>query len=566
MKSTDSERRSIEVHRNVPATMRDGTVLRADVYRPREAGPFPVLLDRTPYGKGTPRYVDCCSALAAAGYIAVMQDVRGRYDSDGEFTFLFAGADETGEGPDGFDTVEWAASLDGSDGRVGIYGNSYDGFTSLMVTVASPPSLAGVLVSGMSARFLDMNFGIFDTGRRLQWLYALSGDTRRRAGEPGPHNTDEALEKWAAHERGKWIWYLPLEDLPDRIFSSLAPPLRQHLREQTRELWDFFPHHPNFRVPVCVTTGWYDRLNAATDHFTRLSADGPPDLRHRHRLVIGPWGHDTASLVRRQGVLDFGPEADTTYADLVQRWYDHLFKGIDNGLTNEPPVRLFVMGPNTWRLENEWPLARTRYTDYFLRSGGGLATTPPGGGEPPDDYTYDPRDPLMSVMDANSHLAPCELGVLDDRPDRLVYETPPLERPLEVTGPVEARLWIASDAPDTDFCVKLAHVDRTGRAVNLCHGIARCRYRDGFDREVFLEPGVPVEIAVRLLPTCRVFAPGERIRIDIASSDFPNFDRNHNTGRDFWSDGELREARQTVFHDVNRPSRIILPVIPGEGP
>ena len=561
---------STVVEESVPVSMRDGIVLRADVYRPSGKGAYPVLLCRTPYNKAHERYLHDGHALAAQGYIVVVQDTRGRFASAGEFIWMFANSAETQEGPDGYDTVEWAAALPGSDGRVGTFGNSYDGYTSWMAAGARPPSLKALYASGMSPGSLDMTFGIFDMGRRLQWAYARTGEARRRAGQPGPQTPEEAEIQWERVERQKWIWFLPLDDLPERAFSTLTQQLKRHFRQQTINAWDFSPLHSTLDIPTCQNTGWYDRLNGTIGNFTGLAAHSPAATREQHRLVVGPWGHSVTKLVAQQGVMDYGAAANTTYATLVQRWYDHQFKGIDNGLADEPPVNLFVMGPNHWRQEAEWPLARTRFTPYYLHSAGG-ANTPAGNGllspetpasEPPDRYAYDPRDPVMSLMGLESHLAPCDQSPLDDREDVLVYQTPALSEPMEITGPVVARLWVSSDCPDTDFTAKLVLVQANGLAVNLCHGIARASQRNGFDQKVPLVPGEPVEIVVPLLPTSVVIDRGQRLRLDISSSDFPNFDRNHNTGQDFWSDPELRVARQKVFHDSTMASHVLLPIIP----
>ena len=365
-------------------------------------------------------------------------------------------------------------------------------------------------------------------------------------------------------------WYLPFGDIPDHIFSTLTPALKQYLKEQNKEFWGFDKNYHRVNVPTCQVTGWYDRLIGTVDNFSGMERGGPDSLRGHHRLIIGPWGHDSSNYTQHQGPLDFGPDANITYPDVISRWYDYQFKGIDNGIESEPPIKLFVMGENRWRFENEWPLARTRYTEFFLHSGGnantvsgdGTISASPPQKERPDEYDYDPRDPVMSLMGISAQAAPRDQRPLDGRMDVLVYQTVQLQENIEVTGPVTLKLWAASSALDTDFCVKLIDVHPSGLAVNLSYGITRARYRDGYDNPSLLEPGKPYEYTIQINPTSILFTRGHRIRIDVSSSDFPNFDRNHNTGADYWSDAELRSAHQTVFHDSKYPSRLLLPVIP----
>jgi len=571
MAADRDDREQVAVDENVAMEARDGTVLRADVYRPSGGGRHPVLLCRTPYHKRLSRYVGDASALASRGYTAVVQDIRGRYASDGEFFWTFGNNDRTFDADDGHLAVEWAASLPTSDGQVGTWGHSYPSWCIWRMAPTRPPHLKALFASGMSSRLLDLNFGVFETGRRLQWTYMMAADARRRAGLPhGPYNPDQANDDWINVQRGKWTWHLPLDSIPDYVFSSLTEQLKTYYREQNLELWAFDRVHEDVDVPVCLNTGWWDRLIGTIDQYNGMVENGPASLRDQHRLVIGPWGHDATQLSRRIGPIDYGPDADATYEGLIARWYDYRFKGIDTGIGTEPPIRLFVLNENKWRFENEWPLARTQFTEFFLHSGGsantvrgdGSLTIQSPGSERPDEYDYDPRDPVMSLMRGDSQAAPVDQRPLDGRHDVLVYQTPPLERDVEVTGPVALKLWASSSAPDTDFTAKLIDVHPDGVAVNLCYGIMRARYRDGYGNPSLIEPGRPYEYSVKMMPAGVLFRRGHRIRLDVASSDFPNFDRNHNTGADFWSDAELSVAHQTVLHDREYPSRLILPVIP----
>ena len=561
---------SVKVETDQPATMRDGTVLRADVYRPRRSGTYPTIVSRTPYDKGNDDAGGVAEELASRGYIVVAQDIRGRYASDGEFHWFFKDNSKTYDGPDGYDTIEWAATLQDSSGQVGTWGFSYPAWCIWRMAETRPPHLMAIHAGGMAMRETDMTFGVFDVGRRLQWTYGMAVEARRRAeDESGPRNREEADEYWYEVERGKWLWYLPLGDMPDHVLGPLDSMFKDYLRETNIDHWQFARVHSKVNVPTSTMTGWYDRLVGTINNFTGMVENGPEKLRDRHRIVVGPWGHSTDGE-RRLGPLDFGAEAETTYADELSRWYDYQFKGVENGLGDQPQVKLFLMGDNRWRYENEWPLARTRYTDFYLHSGGaantvggdGSLSTAAPAGEMSDEYDYNPRDPVMSLMEVNSQSGARDQTPLAHRRDVLVYQTPPLENELEVIGPVVLKLWAASSAPDTDFRAKLIDVHPDGLAVNLCYGIIRARYREGFDSPNLIEPGRPYEYNVPLNPTGIVFKKGHRMRVDVSSSDFPNFDRNHNTGADFWSDAELRVAHQTVYHDGEHPSRLVLPVIP----
>ncbi|WP_214324643.1 CocE/NonD family hydrolase [Nonomuraea sediminis] len=548
----------MDVIRDVAAPMRDGTMLRADVHRPPGPGPFPVLLRRTPYGKQA--FAGLASELAARGYLVVVQDIRGRHASDGAWVWAFAETAQRVEAEDGFDTVEWAARLPDADGRVGAFGHSYDAWASWRLAAERPPSLRGILTAGITARLLDVTHGIFDLGRRLEWCYLEAAEARRRAGgRGGPTSYAEAERDWAEVERGKWLWFTPLDDIPSHVFSLVTPQLKRFLREVDRELWALDEIHPLVEVPVCVVTGWWDRFVHGVDHFTGMRRNGPAATRDAHRLIVGPWSHDPDGYGEPFPALDPGPAGKLSFAQIVDDFFAPLLRGRprDDG----PPVRVFELGGNRWRAEPDWPPRGASPTPLYLR-GGGRANTAFGDGrlsrdlpgdEPSDRYTYDPRDPVMSLMGADSQLAPTDQAPNDGRADKLVYRTEPLEAGLRVAGPVSAVLWAASSAPQTDWVARLIREDAAGRAVNLAEGVLRAA----------MEPGVPRELHIRLTPACVAFLPGERIRLDVTSSDFPNHDRNHNTGADFWSDRELRPARQEIFHAAARPSRLVLPIRPG---
>jgi len=556
----------------VPAPMRDGVALRADVYRPAHGGPYPVLLTRTPYnksapdGKPTPQYV----AMAQAGYIVVVQDIRGRYASDGDFHSLF-GPDYP-DIEDGYDTVEWCARLPGANGKVGAFGNSYGGFTAWCAALSQAPSLGGVFAEGITVRLDDFE-PIFRPGRRLAWmLTGIAPDLRRKRGLPGPYTVAEAQELWA-RERWKWLWYLPRKDVPEELLADLAPNYHYLLQHPGVDTFRWLDRLSGIRVPIFHRTGWYDRFVRAIDGYVEVAKHvRSPEVRATQRLLVGPWGH-TNNLSTYEGEVDFGPEGLLDRTVLILRWFDWCLKGITNGIEQEGPVRIFVMGANRWRDEQEWPPARTRYVEYYLQSGGqantsagdGKLSMEPPDAQPPDQFVYDPRDPVPSCHLLNDQDGCVDQRRLDHRRDILVYQTPPLTEAIEVTGEVTVQLFAASTAVDTDFTAKLVDVHPNGFAQNLSYGIVRARFRKGYAAPQLLIPGLVYEFTIRLNPTSNVFLPGHRIRLDISSSDFPNFERNLNTGGDSYTDTSMVVARQTVFHDARHPSRIILPVIPDGG-
>ena len=563
--------RQFEVQENVATPMRDGTILRSDVYLPRGTGPFPTLVSRTPYNKLRSGTLPVYERLAEAGYAVVAHDIRGRWASDGMFHPLFNADWKDGE--DGYDTIEWAAAQPWSNSRVGTFGYSYVSWTQWALAPTKPPHLVTMFTGGFAARTTDfMLGGVFRPARQLQWtLGSMAPDTQRFLEEPHGPTTVEEYEYLETHVyREKWLWYLPYKDLPLEAIGGLRERFHNWLAHINEDVWHFDDNYEKIDLPIHHRTGWYDRLSLTVDLFRGMRERGATKkARDSQRLVIGPWTH-TGELTRKTGDVDFGPEAEVDYFSLIIPWFDYWLKGEENGIKDTAPVRLFVMGANKWRDEEEWPLSRARATNFYLHSGG-KANTPRGDGSltlqtPPDEtadnYTYDPRDPVMSLFAYSGQDEPHDHRVLDHRRDVLVYQTEPLETPVEVTGVPVLSLYAASSAPDTDFIVRLIDVHPDGFAQNLCYGIVRARFRDGLDRPNLMTPGEVYEFTIKLLPTCNLFKAGHRIRVDISSSDFPNFDRNHNTGKEDWADPELRTAKQTVFHNTSRPSCITLPLIP----
>ena len=558
---------------NLPATMRDGTVLRADVHRPDAPGRFPTLLCRTPYDKASERRVEVGRKFAERGFVVVSQDVRGRYASEGELKPGFYSADHC-DAEDGYDTVEWAAALPWSDGQVGAFGSSYSGWTQWELAHTAPPHLAAMMPQGIAANLLDREMsGVLRLGRVLWWtVNTMAPDVRRRAGERwGPRETEEAERLWEERDRSKWLWHLPLMDIPDHVLSGMATHWRGWLSDHATDHFGFLEKHRHVEVPALITTGWYDQQIGAIKHLTGMVENGKTELaRDNTRLIVGPWTHTETDWAAEVGQMDFGPEAVRDYEETVDLWFSRWLKGERNEVDDWPRVQLFVMGANRWRTSDRWPLPETLYTDFYLHCSGsantaggdGTLSSESPGDEPVDTYVYDPRDPVMTLHTPSGQNEPQDQRPLDGRNDILTYSTPPLDEPLEVTGPITVRLWASSSAPDTDFVVKLQDVWPNGFTQELCYGIVRARYRDSFEDPSLIEPGRPYEYTIQVNPTSNLFQSGHRVRVDIASSDFPNFDRNHNTGGNDYAEASLVAARQTVYHDSARPSRITLPVIP----
>ena len=573
----------ITVEHNVVTPMRDGTLLRADLYLPEKVipigamgasnggGGLPTLVCRTPYDKSRERDAERYRGLASNGYAVVVQDKRGRWESDGLYRPMYGAQFDDAE--DGYDTIEWAAAQSWSNGKVGTFGYSYPSWTQWMLAPLMPPHLVTMFTGGMGPKTTDWEMGgVFRPGRALQWLLGLiAPDTQKWLDEAqGPTTIADYDAITRIANREKWLWFLPWSELPLEAVGGLREGFHDWLRNHHKDRFGFVGNFSKIDLPVHHRTGWYDRLIATTDMYDHMINEAPSGhARSNQRLFVGPYTHAN-EMTRMTGDMDFGPDAEIDWVELATSWFDYWLKGQQNGVMDGAPVNIFVMGANMWRREETWPPARAVHTDLFLHSRGG-ANTPSGdgelslegpGSENPDSYVYDPRDPVMSLYLANGQDGPFDQRMNAHRRDILVYQTEPLKQAIEVTGDPVLRLHVASDAVDTDFTVKLIDVHPDGTGINLCYGFQRARFRNGLDEPtVMMTPGDVYEFEIKLLPTSNLFKIGHRIRIDISSSDYPNHDRNHNSGADDWQDAELRVARQTVFHDATRPSRITLPVI-----
>jgi putative CocE/NonD family hydrolase len=552
---------NVKTERNVPVRMRDGVILRADVHRPDRGGPYPVLVRRTPYGKDGEydRYVK-------AGYIVVSQDVRGRYESEGRYESSYRF--ETHDAEDGYDTVEWAARLPNSTGRVGTFGASLPAFLQWRLAPLRPPSLVAMSACSIPAQQPQGEYpGTIRPGFRLEWLAMMAADMRRRENLPGIHTLSEHRRLWKEQEQ-KWLNWLPWLDLPEDFFGYETESLKSWLRNPQVDPWKLDEGCRDVAVPNLDIVGWYDHANGDMLLFrTMVKEARTATARAGSRIIIGPWPHSDTS--GRFGSIDFGPDAALDRAAVQIRWFDYWLKGQANGVDRDPPVKIFVMGDNRWRGETEWPLRRAKEKVLYIGSEG-HANSPGGDGRlveeraqsgGADAYVYDPRNPVPTPYGTGRPM-PADQRLLATRRDILVYQTEPLAERIEVTGNPVVELHAASSAPDTDWFVRLIDVAPDGLARDVSSGIVRARYRDGLNKPRWITPGEVTVYTIRMRPTSNAFLPGHRIRLDITSSDFPSYDRNHNTATNQNADSTLVTASQTIYHGGDHATRIIVPWVP----
>jgi len=601
------------IERDLFVPTRDGVRLATDVYRPTSGRPFPVLLERTPYNKSAPSRSERTAVAAAPrsraelahyfvqhGYAVVYQDCRGRYRSEGRFTKYLS------EAGDGYDTLAWLIRQPWCNGRIGTFGLSYAAHAQAALGCLDPPGLAAQFLDcgGFSNAYRSgiRHGGAFDL-KQATWAY---NNALADAKDPAVR---AALE---AEDIEAWFTRMPWRKGQSPV--SAAPDYEDYLLEQwSHGIFDDFWKRPGIfaegyyeryaDVPIVHLSGWYDPYaRTATENYVGLSGE----KRAPMRLILGPWTHGDRSLTYA-GNVDFGSAApiDGNLADdffaLRLAWFDRWLKNDSPGVRADPAVRVFVMGGGSgrcnpagrldhggrWRYTTDWPLPETRWTQFYLGPDRSLSRTLPPRGARPFEYAFDPRHPVPTIGGALSsgepvmragayhqRTAPNVFGAsepyrpLAERPDVLVFATQPLDRDLEVTGPVTVRLWIASDCPDTDFTAKLIDVYPPnedypeGFAMNLTEGILRARYRDSWERPTPMVPGETYAITIELFPTSNLFTSGHRLRLDISSSNFPHLDVNPNAGE---PEGEMerpRIARNRLFAEAAHPSHMILPVIP----
>jgi uncharacterized protein len=544
---------AIKIDFNQRVVMRDGVELSADVYRPDAPGKFPVILSRTPYTK-TSAY-EIVKNFVPHGYVWVAMDVRGRGDSDGNFVPYRHDA------IDGYDAIEWCARQPWSTGKVATIGGSYNGATQWLTAVTQPPHLTAMIVMVTpSDPFVEFPTGL-PLPLDISWVHLTSG---------------HLLQNMQAVDWAKLMWHLPLYTMDeatgrpskawkDDIDHPQLGPYWEPLRYQNK--------YERVKVPILHISGWYDDEQVGTPlNFIGMTAKSQPAaVRAAQKLLIGPWPHAVNS-VSKLGEVDFGPTAKIDIQGLWLRWFDYWLKGIDNGIMKEPPVRIFEMGADKWVNENEWPMARTRYTKYFLHSGGranslfgdGKLSPLPAGEEKSDSYSYDPASPAPFITDPTFE----QLGGPDDyrpverRDDVLVYTSEPMRQDTLICGPVRARILASSSAKDTDFMAKFLDVWPSGFAERLSDGMVRARFRNGMDRPELIEPGKVYAYNIDLWNTCEMFLKDHRLRVEISSSAFPKYDRNLNTGDALGKTARMQVAEQHVYHDQQHASYILLPVVP----
>jgi putative CocE/NonD family hydrolase len=564
---------------DVEVPMRDGAILRADMTKPDGPGPFPTLIERTPYGKGggSENSVRAPEFFARRGYAVLIQDVRGRFTSDGDF-YPFRD-DGAGVLRDGYDTVEWAATQDWCDGNVGMIGGSYSGATQYRAAMSRPPHLRAQFVRESSADYYRewvYRDGAHEHGFSLYWARVVTNQNLARLVPAQDLEQQQSMFKTIGDDIDDWYERLPLapcpflEGLADWHNDFLAHP------QDGPYWWELAVdrYHDQIETPIYHLGGWFDIFLAGTlKNYTGLRQRARTEAARRaQKLIIGPWIHGSSNTnVTKAGDIDFGPDAARDINELRLPWFDHLLKGQQTGILDEPPVQIFVMGRNQWRAEQDWPLPDTQYCKYYLHDGtsgsvdsladGTLSANPPSGSEHPDSFEYDPDHPVASI---GGNTLGIPGGAVDHREidERcLTYTSAPLETELEVTGPVKAVLYAMSSAPDTDWVVRLEDVDGDGFSRNVCDGILRARYRNSYEHPEPLEPGKIYRFEIDLWATSNAFLPGHRLRVAITSSCFPRFDRNLNTGGPIHREAKGLIAINTVLHDQERPSHIVLPVI-----
>lgn len=552
---------------HVPMPMRDGTKLSANITLPGGAGPFPAVLMRTPYDNSRADYLRFALYFAEHGYAFIVQDVRGRGDSEGEWIPF------SNEAQDGHDTVEWIAAQPWCTGKVGMMGGSYAAHVQWMAAKELPIHLAAMSSTAATGRWIEdglpFRFGI-PSLEMLYWLFLTTGRTLQVsiAAYEGVEQANQGIN-WP-----EVLYHLPLRTLPQAAgFHS--------------ETWETWLAHPSlddywmqmrldgrFRllnVPTLHISGWFDDcLIGSVFNYEKMVAESQA-ADHQY-LLLGPWDHHgTREPQEKLYGEDFGPQALVDMLDLQRRFFDVYLKGA--GAFDEPKVKYFVLGEgeNRWRSAAAWPPPHTMNAFYLdsagdartLNGSGTLSPEMPGGADC-DYYVYDPAHPTPAWPDHEKRWAPQDLTLdqryFQKRDDVLVYTSPPLENALEIAGTPSIELYISSDAPDTDFFVTLCDVYPDGRALRLAWNALRTRYRESARRPRLMTPGEVVRLTLDLFPVCNIFKPGHRIRVDIRSASFPLSARNLNTGTSIGETSEMRPARQTVYHSTEYPSRILLPL------
>lgn len=558
------------------AIMRDGEGLRIDIFRPQAVGSFPAILLQTPYNKNGQS--NRARKFAAHGYIVVNVDSRGRFESGGEWD-PFSPKHKT----DGYDLVQWIAKQSWCSGDVGSYGLSYMGWTQWWTASQTPPALKAIVPEvAPPDQFYNCPY---QNGILVCWMMDWAGTLSDRT----PYRIGPGAYGGFGVNREKAYGILPYIDFDKSRHYKPTKWWRKWIDQNTAtgEYWQAIAYqkpetYARIKVPSLAISGWFDANFPGTpmNYLGMKQYGGSVDAR-RPRMIIGPWDHIINTRRVAAGV-DFGSEAIIDWDGYIIRWFDYYLKDIENGLENDPPVHVFVMGRNQWRAALDWPLPQTQFTRFYLHSNGtanssrgdGSLTTQRPGSESPDEYLYNPHTPTPSAAFANGHIdGPRDISQSAFRNDVLVYDTPVLTDDMEITGPVTATLFASSSAYDTDWMIRLSDVYPDGRALFLAEGVMRARHRDPknhgrFNPEILsqLQPHEPHEYQIDFWrPTGNVFTKGHRVRIEISSSYFPYYLRNPNTKQDnIGHVTKFQKARQRIFHDVQYPSHVVLPIIPAD--
>ena len=566
------------VEKSVPIRMRDGTRLFCDIWRPDGTGKAPVLVTRTPYNRSRGPNPEA-AALAHAGYAVLSQDCRGRFESEGVW------APTVVEAEDGYDTIEWAAAQPWSNGRVGMFGASYGGIVQWQAARLRPPHLVAILPETCPTSRWQTSWGAggaYNLTTMVGFAMFVGLDEAARQKLDDPFLTDFKTAMASVKPGDILSQVAAIGPLVERLLKSRplrdVPFFRKAAPWYGEQMGHYLPDDPFFQkealanaytsmdVPAIHVGGWYDvNLLDTIGCFAGMHDNAPSErTREAQRLIIGPWAHWGIDN-QKVGDVDFGPDSTVDMPRLRADWFGNWLKDQPLAATPAVPVRLFVMGENKWRDEREWPLARTRYTSWYL-SKEGLGPVRPKSRQDSRRYIYDPRNPVptmggrLLLSTGGARGGPIEQGAKPARPDVLAYTGAPLDMPLELTGPVKADIWASTDAPDTDFTVTLLNVFPDGRCYNICDGITRARLQ----HPIPLQKDAVYQFAVDMYATSIVIPRGNRLRVEISSSNYPMYEPNPNSGKQPGTDtyDDLRPAKQMIFHDASRPSRVVLPVIP----
>jgi hypothetical protein len=534
----------------VMVPMRDGVNLHTKIWKPAGERPFPAVLERG-YRSGIDAHAE---AFSQAGYVYVGQTSRGNLEGNMFFP----------DAQDGYDCLTWISQQPWCNGDIAMYGRSFMGATQWLVAPEQHPNLKAIIPQNINTDFWERTYWdhgaltLSHTARRI-YRTVVSPDMTHKVAEFGGWD--------------KFYRHLPLITLDQALIGHKNQLWQEYLTHSAYdEYWQALSardKHDRIKIPAYLMGGWYDFYPAAAfKSFELLRALGATD---EVRIIINPSDH----VNRLPGDRDFGDQAHKPELEIAVRWLDYVLKGIDTGIEDEPPVKIFVMGINQWREATEWPLARTRFTNFYFHSDGpkdGWLSPDLPGDEPPNSYVYNPDDPVPTLGGNHSgpqdHPEIIRVGPLDQRPnerrqDVLTFTTSPLDADLEVTGPVTVKLYAASSAPDTDFIARLIDVYPNGVAFNITEGIIRARFRRSiWEPPQLLTPGQVYEYTIDLQVTGNVFKTGHRVRVHVTSSNFPLWDRNPNTGHPQGMTAELQAAEQTIYHDQVYSSHIILPVVP----